>query len=148
MKSHWLAVFGSAVLLTSCESKTGTGALAGAGVGALAGGLIGGNATGALIGGAVGAAGGALIGAALDAQDRENLQQNSPQTLQRIDNREQLSIYDVEAMAKNGLSDDVIIEQIKNTKSVFYLTSDQIIELKQAGVSEKVIQYMMKTEER
>lgn len=145
MKANWVAIMGIAGLLTSCESKTGTGALAGAGVGALAGGLIAGNATGALIGGAVGAAGGALIGAALDAQDRDNLQQNSPQTLQKIDNREQLSIYDVEAMAKNGLSDDVIIRQIQNTKSVFYLTSDQIIELKQAGVSEKVIEYMMQT---
>jgi hypothetical protein len=86
-----------------------------------------------------------LIGAALDAQDRENLQQNSPQTLQKIDNGQQLSIYDVEAMAKNGLSDDVIIGQIQNTKSVFHLTSDQIIQLKQSGVSEKVIEYMMHT---
>ena len=57
--------------LTACESKAGTGAIAGAGLGALTGGLIAGNATGALIGGAVGAVAGGLVGAALDEQDRK-----------------------------------------------------------------------------
>ncbi len=132
-----------ACILCSCETKTGTGALAGAGVGALAGGLIGGNATGALIGAGVGALAGGLVGAALDEQDRKIMQQNSPQTLQKIDSKEQLSTNDIEAMSRNGLSDDVIINQIKHTDSVFHLTAEQIIELKQAGVSEKVIQSMI-----
>ncbi|MES2199443.1 MAG: glycine zipper domain-containing protein [Chlamydiota bacterium] len=133
------------ILLTACESKAGTGAIAGAGLGALTGGLIAGNATGALIGAGVGAVAGGLIGAALDEQDRKIMQQNSPQTLQRIDNREQLSIYDIEALSKNGIQDDIIIGQIQNTKSVFYLTSEQIIELKQAGVSQRIIEYMIQT---
>lgn len=136
---------GTFMLLVGCESKAGTGALAGAGLGALSGGLIAGNATGVLVGGAIGAAAGGLIGAALDEQDRKIMEQHSPQTLQRIDSREQLTIYDVEALSKNGISDDVIIGQIQNTGSVFYLTTDQIIELKQAGVSEKVIEYMVQT---
>lgn len=133
-----------ALLCVGCETKTQTGALAGAGAGALAGGLLGGG-TGAVIGGAVGAAGGALVGAALDAQDRKKMQENSPQTLQRIDNHQQLYPSDIEAMAKNGLSDEVIISQIQATKSVFHLTSDQIISLKHAGVSDKVIDYMIHT---
>ena len=140
-----LATLSVLILLTACETKTGTGALAGAGVGALAGGLIGGNATGALIGAGVGALAGGLIGAALDEQDRKIMEQNSPQTLQRIDNRQQLSIYDIEALSKNGINDDVIIGQIQNTKSVFYLTPEQIIELKDAGVSQRVIEYMVHT---
>lgn len=140
-----LITLSALILLTACESKAGTGAIAGAGLGALTGGLIAGNATGALIGGAVGAAAGGLIGAALDEQDRKIMEQNSPQTLQRIDNREQLSIYDVEAMSRNGINDDVIIGQIQNTRSVFYLTSEQIIELKQQGVSQRVIEYMVQT---
>lgn len=140
-----LTILSTLILLTACESKAGTGALAGAGVGALAGGLIGGNAAGVLIGGAVGAAAGGLIGAALDEQDRKTLEHNSPQTLQRIDNRQQLTIYDIEELSKNGIHDDVIIGQIQNTNSVFYLTSDQIIELKESGVSQKVIEYMVQT---
>ena len=56
--------------IISCETKTGTGALAGGALGAGAGALIGGG-EGALIGGAVGAIGGGLVGAALDEQDRK-----------------------------------------------------------------------------
>jgi len=140
-----LTLVGTILLLSSCESKAGTGALVGAGAGALAGGLIGGNAAGVLIGGAAGAVGGALIGAALDSADRDKLQENSPQTLQRIDSGQQLTIHDVEALAKNGVNDDIIIAQIQNTRSVFHLTSGEIIDLKDSGVSEKVIEYMMQT---
>ncbi len=144
MKKTWIVLGSIALVCTGCETKTQTGALVGVGAGALAGGLIGGG-TGALIGGAVGAAGGALIGAALDAQDRRNLEQNAPQTLHKIDNHQELTPYDVESMVKNNLSDDVIIDQIKATKSTFYLTSNQIIELKNAGVSEKIISFMIQT---
>ena len=132
------------LLCASCATKTQTGALAGAGVGALAGGLLGGG-TGAVIGGAVGAAGGALVGAALDAQDRKSMEQTSPQTLNKIDNQQQLTPYDVSQMAKAGLSDDVIIDQIKATKSIFHLSSQDIIDLKNNGVSEKVIEFMIHT---
>lgn len=131
--------------LFSCENKTETGALAGAGFGALTGGLIAGNATGALIGGAVGAAGGALIGYALDQQDRQNLQQQSPQTLQRIDNGQALSLNDIKAMTRAGINEDIIIGQIQSTHSVYYLNANQIIDLKNSGVSQKVIDYMVNT---
>lgn len=133
------------LLLAGCENNTETGALTGAGVGALSGGLIAGNATGAVVGGAIGAGAGALIGYGLDQADRDKMQQNSPNTLNRIDNKEQLSVDDVKEMAKNGLSDDVIIDQIKSTHSIYYLTADQIISLKKAGVSQKVIDYMIQT---
>jgi uncharacterized membrane protein YebE (DUF533 family) len=131
--------------LTGCATKTQTGALTGAGVGALAGGLIGGNAAGALIGGAVGAAGGALIGYALDQQDRDNLQQQSPQTLNRIDHGQELSVNDIKAMSKAGIKDEVIISQIHSTHSIFHLSADQIIDLKDSGVSQNVIDAMIQT---
>lgn len=132
---------------SSCQTKTGTGALAGAGAGALAGGLIGGNATGALIGAGVGALAGGLVGAALDAQDRKNLEQKAPETLHKIDSEQKLSIYDVEAMAQNGLSDEVIIAQLTNTHSTFHLSTEDILSLKNHGVSEKVLSYMQETHE-
>ena len=144
MKKPYI-ILGSLILLCAgCETKTQTGALAGAGAGALAGGLLGGG-TGAVIGGAVGAAGGALVGAALDAQDRKNLQENAPKTLHKLDNKQQLTTTDIEEMTKNGLSDEVIISQIRATDSYFNLTSHQIIELKNAGVSESVINAMIRT---
>jgi len=136
----------SALLLFGCESHTGTGVLVGGALGAGTGALIGGG-EGALIGGAAGVIAGGLVGAALDEQDRKAMEQNSPHTLNKIDRGEQLNVQDVINMSRNGLSDSVIINQIKATKSVFYLTSDQIIEMRNAGVSEKVINYMIDTGE-
>lgn len=54
---------------------------------------------------------------------------------------------DVIALARDSVSDDVIISQIKATNTYFQLTTDDIIRLKKAGVNEKVINAMIKTAE-
>ena len=133
-----------ALALTGCESKAGTGALVGAGVGVGAGALIGGGG-GALIGGAAGAVGGAIVGHLLDEEDQENLQRSSPQTLKKIDRGEQLSIKDIEKMSNSGISDDKIIGVIDSTGSTYHLTSSDVAKLHNAGVSQRVIDYMMQT---
>ncbi len=143
MKSFTLIL--TSIALFSCESKAGTGALVGGGLGVGAGALISGTPQGALIGGAVGAVSGALIGAALDADDRRDLQQQSPQTLKRVDKGQQLSITDIEKMSQAGISDDKIIGTIQSTGSIYHLSSSDIAELKSAGVSQHVIDYMQQT---
>ena len=50
---------------------------------------------------------------------------------------------DIKDLAKAEVADDIVISQINNTRSIFSLTAQAIIELKNAGVSEKVIAYMM-----
>ncbi len=136
------------LFLVGCESKAGTGALVGGAAGVGAGALISPTPQGALIGGAVGAATGAIIGASLDSEDREVMEKNSPDTVERIDHRQQLSIDDIKKMSENGLSDNVIIGQIQATNSVYYLSTNQIIDLKNAGVSQRVIDYMVQTGNR
>jgi outer membrane lipoprotein SlyB len=142
------ALFGlvviSGFMISGCENKTQTGALAGAGLGATTGAIISHSAGGALIGGAIGAAGGALIGSALDQQDREIMRQQSPQTLQRIDSGQQLTIRDIKDMNAAGIKDQVIISQIEATRSTFNLSSREIIDLKDAGVSQHVIDAMIR----
>jgi len=145
MRSFILTFTSLAIVLAGCESKAGTGAIAGAGLGAASGALITGTGGGALVGGAIGAAGGALIGAALDDTDRRSMEQQSPRTLKKIDRNEQLSVDDVKKMSKAGLSDNVIISQIQSTNSVFYLSTADIIDLKNSGVSQRVIDYMIQT---
>jgi outer membrane lipoprotein SlyB len=144
MKRLWLLAGICTVLFCSCESKTGTGVLVGGALGAGTGAIIGGG-EGALIGGAVGVIAGGLVGAALDAQDRKIMQQKSPQTLQKLDRGDHLSIDDVKEMSKNGLSDSVIISQIEATGTRFELSPEEIIDLKNSGVSQKVINYMIQT---
>ena len=133
------------ILLTGCQSDAGTGALVGAGLGVGTGALISPTPAGVLIGGAVGAAAGAAIGAALDSHDRENLEQSSPKTVKKIDRNQQLSLNDVEKMSEAGITDDKIIGTIHSTGSIYHLSSSDIEELKNAGVSQRVIDYMLQT---
>ena len=56
-----------------------------------------------------------------------------------------LAIEDIKALAKAGLSDDLIVSQIRNSGTVYHLNAADIILLKSAGVSEKVIDCMINT---
>ena len=149
----WVA---AAVILTvGCETpegepdRTGTGALTGgalgAGTGAIIGSQTGHAGEGALIGGALGALTGGIIGNAMDQQQREILARQSPQTMQRVELGQPLGLADIKALAKAGISDEVIISQIRNSHVVYRLTTAEIIDLKDAGVSEKVIDFMINT---
>ena len=107
-------------VLFGCQSKAGTGSIASTRLGAAS-------------------------DTALDDSDRSSMQQQSPKTLRKIDHREQLSTDDVKKMSKAGLSNTVIINQIQATHSVFYLSTADIIDLKNSGVSQRVIDYMLQT---
>jgi surface antigen len=147
-----ILIMAAAVALTGCETqegtpyRTGTGAIIGAGAGAASGAVIAGghNAPeGALIGGVVGAIGGGLIGNALDQQERARLQAQAPMTYARIDQDQPLGLQDVKAMAQAGISDNVIISQMRTTGTAYHLSASDIIDLHTAGVSETVINYMV-----
>lgn len=157
MKIHaqTLIIGSLALVLTGCETpygtpdRTGTGALAGGGIGAASGAIIGGAGghagEGALIGGALGAITGGLIGHSMDMDEQRRLRAEAPQTYARVEQGQPLSLADVKALAQARLSDEVIISQIRNSRTVYHLSSADIIDLKNAGVSEHVINYMINT---
>jgi len=127
---------------------TGSGALVGGGAGAVTGAAIGGEShggEGALIGAAVGAAAGGLIGHSMDQQQQQRLYRQSPQTYTRVDQGQPLSVEDVKALARAGVSDDVIISQIRSSHTVYHLNASEIIDLRNAGVSNPVIDFMINT---
>lgn len=136
----------AAAMLTSCETKTGTYALAGGLVGGAAGAGIGAavsGGTGAAIGAGAGAAGGALIGGLIgNAEDRCCMERSCPRTLSKCERGEPLSYNDIKQMAKSGVSEDTMIDQIRSTGSRFNLSSADIADLKQAGVPQSVINEM------
>jgi len=134
--------------------RTATGGLAGAvlgaGTGALIGSLTGKEAEGAAIGGALGALTGGLVGHAMDSQQRQMERQMehrraAPAPYPQASAAQPLSIADIKAMAKAGISDEVIISQIRNSRTVYRLTTQEIIDLKDSGVSQKVIDFMINT---
>lgn len=132
------------LISTSCASNTGTGVLAGGVIGAGIGGIAGGGG-GALVGGAAGIITGGLIGAGLDAQDRKTMEKSSPRTMDRMDHSEPLTINDVIKLSQNNIAEDTIIEYLRNTQSSYNLSKTQIRRLQNAGVSPKVIDYMINT---
>jgi outer membrane lipoprotein SlyB len=149
-----LTLAASALVLAGCQypngspNYTGTGALTGGAVGAVSGAAIGGSQHGgedALIGAAVGAVAGGLIGHSLDQQQQQQLRQQAPQTYVRVDQGQPLGVADVKALAVASVSDDVIISQIRNSRTVYHLSAADIIDLRNAGVSNRVIEFMINT---
>ncbi len=144
------------ILITGCYApdgrpyRTANGAFVGGAFGAGTGALIGNaaghhTAEGAAIGGAVGLLTGALVGNSMDQAARERVQTQAPSTLVRIDHGQPLGTADVKALSKSGISDEVIISQIRNSRSVFHLSTAEIIDMKDAGVSSQVIDFMINT---
>ena len=129
--------------------RTASGALAGGALGAGTGAIIGsqgGHAgEGALIGGAIGALTGGIIGNSMDQQQRERVVRESPETMQRVEQGQPLGLADIKALTKAGVSDDVILSQIRNSHVVYRLSTAEIIDLKDSGVSQRVIDFMINT---
>ncbi len=141
------SVIGLASLLAGCTTPggrpdyTANGALIGGASGAAIGALADRHnpGAGALIGGAAGLITGGLIGHGMDRQ------RSAPPPYYPPPPGPPPSIADIKSMSRAGLSDDVIIGQISNTRAVYHLDADALIDLHNAGVSQKVIAYMIST---
>jgi hypothetical protein len=152
-KSFGLAAALAAVAVTGCynpdgsENNTGTGALVGAGSGAAIGAIAANGShragEGALIGAGAGALLGAIIGSGADRAQQAHDRQ--VQEYQRAQAGTPLSIADVKALAKAQVNDDTIIVQIVNSHTIYHLGANDIIDLRDAGVSQKVIDFMIST---
>lgn len=127
---------------------TEAGALVGTGLGATAGALIGGQSGhaggGALIGAAAGAVTGGLAGNAADAREERDAAVAHAQyaQAQASANARALTSGDVVAMTQNGVSDEVIVGSLRTHGCRFSGDPQSIIQLKQSGVSDRVIQAM------
>jgi outer membrane lipoprotein SlyB len=142
MKFYILLVL---LITASCSSNTGTGVITGGVIGGAAGGIAGGG-KGGFIGSASGMIVGGLIGAILDEQDRRVMKKSSPRTVDRMDRGDPLTINDVIKLSQNGVSDDTIVRYLEKTYSLYSLSQIQIRRLQESGVSQSVINNMIKLE--
>ena len=155
----------AAALVMGCETKAQTGALVGALGGAAIGGAIGSHSharagEGAAIGAAAGAVGGLLVGHAMDKADEKKARARD-----RYEYNDRsgsaygyrstptgatgaMSRRDVMEWSDRGVSDEVIIDRIERSGQVFRLTAAEQNELRDAGVSERVIRAMKNTARR
>ena len=125
--------------------STLAGGAIGAGTGALIGSASHHGGEGALIGGVIGLITGSLVGESMAESQRAQLRREAPRTYERVEQGQPLAVADIKALSKAGISDDVIISQIRNAHVVYRLTTAEILDLKDAGVSNKVIDYMINT---
>ncbi len=152
--------------LGGCDSLPGDkktqGTVIGGVGGAVAGGALAKNnrLLGALIGGALGAGGGYLIGSHLDKSDpktnrneaiaADRRARENPATVDDarraktadLNGDGYVTMDEVVAMAKSGLSDDEMITRLERTGQFFELTSDQEQYLRDHGVSRRVVTAM------
>jgi hypothetical protein len=155
----------AAVLLSTvgCQDLPGTrrqqGAVVGGAGGAVAGAVIGGERhrwLGALIGGALGATGGYLIGAQtekVNSNDRDGALESNrraetqPATAEEakaattadVNKDGFVTLDEVVAMERAGLSDDEILSRLDATDQIFELTPEQRRYLTDRGVSRTVM---------
>src|SRR5688572_17205281 len=145
-----------------CQSKAGTGALAGGGAGAGLGAIIGHQSgktgQGAAIGAAVGAIGGALIGNEMDKNDRRNhdrqhrasdySETSEPAERPAAGRSGGVTKEDVVRWTQRGDRDDLIVDRIEQSGTTVRLSSRDENDLRDRGVSEDVIRAMKDTARR
>lgn len=147
-KSSLLAICFCATFLVGCAgmSPSERGAVTGAGLGALGGALYGeknsGHTTeGAAIGALAGAVAGSMIG---QAEENEMIQQAAHEEQMRAHAQARaITMSDILTMHANGISDEIIIKSIQNRGSSVNMSAQNIIYLKEQGLSENLIQRIM-----
>ena len=138
-----------ALLLAGCISgpnaRSGSvaGGLTGGAIGAIAGAPKNKSLEGAAIGALAGTAVGGVIG---DQVDREVAQVEAQQQLYLQNARQNAITMDkLIQMTQAGLADQLIINQIHNDGVVAVLSSEDLVSLKENGVSDRVIAAWQKT---
>jgi len=151
--------------LVGCENLPGNkqtqGAVIGGAGGALAGAAIGkhNRLVGGLIGGALGAGGGYLIGSAMHKNDEKHRDEayqasdrdrDNPPTASDVErartadlnNDGYVTLNEVVAMQKSGLSRSEQIRRLEDTGQVFQLSNEQENYLRDRGVDDEVVRAM------
>jgi hypothetical protein len=69
----------------------------------------------------------------------------SPATYDKMVHGDPLALSDIKNLARAGVSDGVTIRYLRDHETVYVLNSADIADLHKAGVSESVIDYMLRT---
>jgi uncharacterized protein YcfJ len=146
-----LAVFTGCSTMSSTDKGVLGGGAIGAGTGALIGSATGHAGAGAAIGAAVGGVTGGLVGNEIDENKKKTdaaIATVQAQQAQQAAGRGPLRLEEIAQMAQQGISDNLIINQIRSTRSIYNLTPNDIAYLKSQNVSDAVVTEMQATASR
>jgi outer membrane lipoprotein SlyB len=119
------------------------GGLVGATIGGIVGHQSGHGGEGAAIGAAAGVLGGAVVGSNVQKQPGQAAQPAQAPVVQQAYNPNQIAIQQIVELSREGVHEAVIIDKIKMSNSKYTLTTDDVNNLKQQGVSQNVINVML-----
>lgn len=130
--------------MNNTQKGAAVGGLGGAAVGAIVGKQLGNTGAGAAIGGLTGLAGGALIGKAEDnAEERDNAMRTAAyEHNMRVRQANAVSNSDIVNMSQNGVTENIICNEIRTRGGHFDTSPSAIIYLQKSGVSDRVIEAM------
>ena len=69
----------------------------------------------------------------------------SPAIYDKMVHGDDLSIWDIEALSRAGVSSGIILRYIRDHGTVYYLHTDDVTQMRKAGVDRSVIDYMLRT---
>ena len=69
----------------------------------------------------------------------------NPAVYDKMLHGDDLAVSDVTALRQAGVGDDITLRYLRNRQTVYYLTTVDVGNLKQSGVSSTVIDYMLQT---
>jgi hypothetical protein len=145
------AVVATAIMLAGCgtpgsnqERASTAGALVGAGVGTVVGAALRHPVEGAVAGALIGGGTGSLVGQQQDQQAATVAQTRRTQAAQaRVAANPPVGKDDVIALIKAEVSEDIVMNKIGLASYVTPLSTQDIIDMKKAGVSDKIINAML-----
>jgi len=152
-----LGVIGIALgtaLSTGCSSMNNTqkgagiGGALGAGVGTIVGAATGNPKTGLVAGTLIGGATGALIGSDMDQKENQDAELRAASANQPVYSSTGMSIQEIIDLSIKGVSDEVIINNIRKTNSTYNLSPQDLSMLKENKVSDRVVIEMQNSQSR
>jgi hypothetical protein len=130
--------------MSNTDKGVVTGGVLGAGAGALIGAATHHAGAGALIGTGVGAVAGGLTGAAIDDSEKKQKAQQAAAAAAAA-RQPAPTLPEIVEMTQKGISDAVIIDQIRLSGAIYHLRAADIGYLTDSGVREQVIRELQAT---
>ena len=131
---------GGCSTMNNAEKGVGIGGLVGAGLGTAVGAATGNPKTGAVVGGLVGAGVGGAVGNDIDRQDQERREvRQANVAIAQAQAGPRMGMMDVVGMVQAGHDPQVIVNQIRATRSTFQLSAADLDYLKTYNVPPAVI---------
>jgi len=105
--------------------------------------------SGAAIGAGLGAVAGGITGSSVDrAEARADRAEAQAAAATAANQRAPLALHEIVNMTRSGVSDTIIINEMRQTGSSYRLTPDDIIWLKREGISDTVVSEMQRRPQR